>query len=180
MFDIGKGKGKFLKLFWSRRKWRRATGLDFSPEMLKIARKESPAGIEWVQGDIHELPFENAAFDLVISAFVLRSVKRMDSFLSEIYRVLQSEGTVGLLCLTRPRNPLFRLIYVPYLRFYLPLAGRLLSGDKEAYQFLSSSIQEFQDPEVTASMMKQTGFQEVRIHRMTFGVATIVIGIKGK
>lgn len=178
VLDLGIGTGKFLDLFAKAKSWKRMAGLDFSTGMLQEARRHAAPRAQLVSADFQSLPFTAGSFDAVISAFTLRSVKNMPLFLSEIFRVLRSEGKTGLLCLTRPRNLGWKMLYYPYLKFYLPLIGGLFSGNREAYEFLSSSIMSFQDPEKTAAMMKETGFSEVKIHYFSMGMATLLIGRK--
>lgn len=177
ILDIGVGTGKFLKLFLQKKKWDFAAGLDFSEEMLLRARQNIPSA-QLTSADFHSLPFKNNFFDLVISSFTLRSVKDVPLFLSETFRVLRPGGCAGFLCLTRPQSFPAKLLYYPYLKFYLPFVGRFISGHREAYQFLSQSIQKFQDPSRTLQMMEQAGFQSVRKHTFLFEAATLLIGEK--
>lgn len=177
VLDLGVGTGRFLGTFIAGKTFRRAVGLDFSSKMLEKSREELPGNVRFVSGDFHSLPFPDGIFDLVISSFTLRSVKNLSVFFDEIYRVLTPHGKTALLCLTRP-NGLFRFIYYPYLRYYLPLVGKLFSGQEDAYQFLSQSIQTFQDPGSTVSLLRQRGFQSIRVYRLTFGAATLIVAKK--
>lgn len=68
ILDLGIGSGKFLGSFLEVRPWKKAVGLDFSENMLSIARKNLPKEVTLVQGDFHNLPFSASEFDLVISA----------------------------------------------------------------------------------------------------------------
>lgn len=176
--DLGIGTGKFLELFLKEKKWKRAAGLDFSENMLAVARKNLPEGVELVTGDFHQLPFEDSQFDVLISSFTLRSVKNMELFLSEVHRILATRGRVAFLCLTRPKSKLWNILYYPYLNWYLPLIGGLFSGNKGAYEFLSKSIQSFQEPKATAAMMEKLGFKETKIIPFSFGMATLIVGDK--
>lgn len=178
VLDLGTGTGKFLELFLKTKTWKRAVGLDFSEGMLGAARRGLPSGTGFIKGDFQALPFAPASFNTVISAFTLRSVGDMHQFLSEIRRVLTAGGKTGLLCLTRPKNSFFTVLYYPYLKFYLPWVGGMISGNREAYRFLADSILNFQEPDDTAEMMRCAGFQQVRVHRFTFGVATLIVGEK--
>lgn len=178
LLDLGTGTGKFLELALKMKKWDRAVGLDFSQGMLRVAQRELHGGPGFVSGDFHYLPFQEKSFDLIISSFTLRSVKQMPQFLSEVYRLLLPEGRAGFLCLTRPTSFWWNLIYYPYLNLYLPMMGWLLSGNGKAYQFLSKSIQTFQEPEKTAEMMRAAGYREVAIRRFTMGSATLIMGKK--
>lgn len=178
LLDLGTGTGKFLEAFLRKKAWKLAVGLDFSSRMLERAREEVSEKARFVSGDFHALPFQDESFDLIVSSFALRSVKDMQSFCSELYRLLVPGGKVALLCLTRPRKGLFNLLYYPYLNLYLPALGKFLSGHAEAYQFLSQSIQHFQDPTKTVGWLKRVGFESIRIHSFTFGAATLFIAKK--
>lgn len=178
ILDLGVGTGKFLKSFLTVQSWNQAVGLDFSEEMLETSRKTLSPFVDLVQADFHDLPFQKENFDVVISAFTLRSVKDMPRFLSEVHRVLTPNGKAGFLCLTRPRQSWFKLLYYPYLKFYLPFMGGLISGRRDAYEFLSQSIQTFQETETTAEIMRVLGFRDIEIHSFTFGVATLLVGKK--
>lgn len=177
VLDLGVGTGRFLKTFMSGKNFRRAVGVDFSSRMLERSRQDLPANVRFVSADFHHLPFPEAAFDLVISSFTLRSVKNLKLFFDEVYRVLTPHGKAAFLCLTRPQG-LFRIFYYPYIRYYLPLVGKFFSGNPEAYQFLSESIQHFQEPGTTVGLLRQRGFQTIQVHRLTFGAATLIVAKK--
>ncbi len=179
LLDLGVGTGRFLRLFLKAQKWDRAMGVDFSSVMLEKAKKGLPSEVRLVSADFHRLPFQPESFDLIISSFTLRSVKDMPLFLGRVYDLLVERGKAAFLCLTRPNHFLWKLVYYPYLRFYLPFIGALFSGNREAYQFLSQSIQTFQDPTRTIEMMRRAGFSSISAHAFSFGSATLVIGRKG-
>lgn len=178
LLDLGVGTGKFLETFLGRQKWEITAGVDFSREMLRRAREKLSAASNFVQGDIHELPFANSRFDLVISSFTLRSVKDRPHFFKEIYRVLRPHGRAAFLCLTRPTHFLGRLLYAPYLKFYLPLMGSLISSNRAAYQFLSQSIQAFPAPGEIAGELRSGGFEGISISPFTFGISTLMVAGK--
>jgi len=177
LLDLGTGTGKFLEAFLKKKTWQSAVGLDFSSRMLEKAREQLSDSAGFVSGDFHALPFQSESFDLVVSSFALRSVKDMQSFCSEIYRILQPGGKAAFLCLTRPRG-IFKVLYYPYLNFYLPLLGKFLSGHQQAYLFLSQSIQTFQEPTKTVGWLKRVGFESIQIYSYTFGAATLFVAKK--
>ena len=178
ILDLGCGTGKFLECFFREKNWERAVGLDFSSEMLKIAKKKTQNQINWVSSDFHFLPFKNKSFDLVVSAFTLRSVENIEKFLEEISNVIKKGGRVAFLSLTRPKNFLAKLLFYPYLKIYVPVMGWILTGNKRAYQFLSKSIESFQTPEETIAIMERKGFFDSRCKVFAFGAATLIIGRK--
>ena len=178
ILDLGTGSGKFLQCFLGARPWKKTVGLDFSSNMLSLARKNLPANVTLVQGDFHQLPFGDSEFNLIVSAFTLRSVKDMVSFLSQVYKILTPGGKAAFLCLTRPSAWWAKLLFYPYLKIYLPIVGWIFSGRLNAYQFLSESIASFQEPAKTAAEMRDTGFTDIQIHAFTFGAATLIVGRK--
>ena len=103
-------------------------GLDFSERMLERARSKS-SSIEWVQGDVMELPFEDGSFDAATIGFGIRNVSDLEGGLRELARVLRPGGRLAVLEITRPRGllrPFFRL----WFDVLVPLAGRILPGGK--------------------------------------------------
>ncbi|MBI4115439.1 MAG: ubiquinone/menaquinone biosynthesis methyltransferase [Candidatus Omnitrophica bacterium] len=178
ILDLGVGTGKFLEEFLGRKNWDLAVGVDFAWEMLERADEVVGEAPRFIQADIHDLPFGNRSFDLVISSFTLRSVKNIPHFLSEVSRVLKEKGRAGLLCLTRPSSPLMRTLYFPYLKVYLPLLGGFVSHDPKAYQFLSESIQTFPSPQEIAKELKIAGFSQVSIFPFSFGISTLTLAQK--
>src|SRR5256886_13484736 len=114
----------------------RVTGLDFSDPMLERARRKAPE-LEWIRGDLLELPFGAAAFDAATVGFGVRNVDDLQRALSELRRVLRPGGRLGILEITRPQGPL-----APFYRLWfdgvVPLLGKLLPGGS-AYTYLPRS-----------------------------------------
>jgi demethylmenaquinone methyltransferase/2-methoxy-6-polyprenyl-1,4-benzoquinol methylase len=184
ILDLGAGTGKWIRCFLNRRKWDIAAGLDFSAPMLRFARESGSAGVRWICADFTRLPFAPASFDLVISAFTLRSVPDLKSFFDGVHGVLRQNGKAAFLCLTRPAarsgggTGFLELFHFLYLRFYLTLMGRVVSGCGDAYRFLSDTVLHFQGPEETAALMRERGFREVSVYRFSRGIAALIVGRK--
>ena len=119
-------------------------GLDFSARMLERARRKEPA-IEWIQGDLLELPFEDGSFDAATVGFGVRNVADLERGLDELRRVLKPGGRVGILEITRPSGPL-KLFYRLWFDVLIPLAGKILPGGK-AYTYLPASVRRFPGPD---------------------------------
>ncbi len=79
-------------------------GIDVSSEMIKAAKKKFPK-VEFVKGDIENLPFEDEAFDLVVCSFVVVHLKNLDKAFEEIYRVLKPGGTFVLTNINQRKAP---------------------------------------------------------------------------
>ncbi len=151
-------------------------GLDLVPRMLDIGRdKVRKRGLEGrvrlVEGDALELPFDDGSFDVASIAFGIRNIPDRAAALREMARVVVPGGRVLVLELTRPRNGFVRAFYAIYLNGLLPILGRLISGDSQAYRYLADSIMEFPSPEEFSEIMRGAGFEGVRAHPLTFGVA---------
>jgi len=90
----------------------RATGLDFSPELLEIARErgsDAMVEVEWIEGDAQELPFEDASFDRVISTFGHMFAPDHTRTANELLRVCRPGGTIATACWT-PEGALGRMV----------------------------------------------------------------------
>jgi len=140
-------------------------GLDFSGRMLERARRKD-SEIEWIQGDLLELPFEDGSFDAATVGFGVRNVADLEQGLAELRRVLRPAGRVGILEITRPRGPL-RLFYRLWFDVLIPLAGRVLPGGG-AYTYLPASVRRFPGPEDVTGVLERAGFVGVR-HRLLAG-----------
>lgn len=178
ILDLGCGTGKFLECFLQKKSWESATGVDFSVAMLKKARATVSGNVMWLREDFDALPFLESSFDLVISAFTLRSVQRLPEFLGHVHRILTPGGKAAFLDLTRPRNFWIRLFFFPYLRLILPLLGWMFSGNRKAYGFLSGSVRKFQAPEETIRLMKSAGYRDLTSQSFALGAATLITGRK--
>lgn len=180
LLDIGTGTGKFLQCFLERGNFEKVCAIDLCESMLALARKTVPdSKITWLNIDVSDgLPFVPESFDLVTAAFTLRSIRALPSFFSEVRKILNQGGKVAFLELTRPRHVLLKLLYYPYLKFYLPLMGALVSKSPRAYSFLADSILHFDEPEKIQTLLEESGFSNVRIDSYTGGIATLIQAFK--
>jgi len=134
------------------------TGLDFSAQMLTLARAKFPtANIRWVEADAMALPYPDNTFDLITSAFGFRNLTNYAAALAEIHRVLRPGGQIGILEANQP-DGLSGALYTLYFRHILPLIGGLLSGDRAAYKYLPASVARFPRPPRMLQLMQETGF----------------------
>lgn len=106
---MGVGTGKNL-LFYRDNIW--SAGIDFSEGMLSHARPHAEKQkVALLQGDVQQLPFENAVFDAVFTTFVFCSVPDPVLGLREIRRVLKSDGQLLLLEHVLPENRFLAKIF---------------------------------------------------------------------
>ena len=152
-------------------------GLDFSEPMLERARRKEPA-IEWVRGDMLELPFEDESFDAATVGFGVRNVVDLEAGLRELRRVLRAGGRLGILEITHPRGAL-----APFYRLWfdrvVPLLGKVLPGGS-AYTYLPASVRRFPGPEELAARLQACGFSAVRFRRFAGGIVALHVAEAGQ
>ena len=148
-------------------------GLDFSERMLERARRKAP-DLEWIQGDVLALPFEDASFDAAVVGFGVRNVEDLEGALKELRRVLRPGGRLGILEITTPRG-----VLAPFYRLWfdriVPLLGRVLPGG-DAYTYLPASVRRFPGPEELAELLGSCGFEAVRFRLFAGGIVALHVG----
>jgi demethylmenaquinone methyltransferase / 2-methoxy-6-polyprenyl-1,4-benzoquinol methylase len=154
----------------------RVTGLDFSDPMLERARRKGPE-LDWVRGDLLELPFADASFDAATVGFGVRNVESLERALAELRRVLRPGGRLAILEITTPRGPL-RVFYRLWFDRLVPLLGRLLRGGA-AYAYLPASVRRFPGPEELSELMARAGFEGVSFRLLAGGIVALHVGEAG-
>ncbi len=162
---------------------REVLAVDFCEDMLRAGMKSLPDDgrrqrIFPVCGDGEEIPAPDNTFWGCTVAFGVRNLARTQKGLDEMYRVLKPTGKLLILEFSRPTNPVVKPVYNFYLNRILPRIAGLVSGDKEAYDYLASSIAEFYEPGELLAMLEKAGFGETRRLPLTFGIVSIYIGVK--
>jgi demethylmenaquinone methyltransferase/2-methoxy-6-polyprenyl-1,4-benzoquinol methylase len=149
----------------------RVVGLDFSERMLERARRKS-ASIEWVRGDLLQLPFEDASFEAATVGFGVRNVADLVRSLRELRRVLRPGGRLGILEITEPRG-LLRPFYRLWFYGIVPLlVGRVLRGGS-AYSYLPASVRRFPGPDELAALLRDAGFEDVSFRLLAGGIVAL-------
>lgn len=149
---------------------------DFCLPMLEIARgKRVPA---LVQADALQLPFQDGEFDALTVAFGLRNMAAWDEALQEMARVLRPGGVLLVMDFSLPEFRPLRIIYRLYLHKLLPRFAAVITGNKEAYEYLGSSIESFPRGRKMEELMQASGFTEFRARPLCLGVASIYTACK--
>jgi demethylmenaquinone methyltransferase/2-methoxy-6-polyprenyl-1,4-benzoquinol methylase len=162
---------------------RKVLAIDFCEDMLKAGIKTMPddrrkGRITPVCGDGEKIPVLDESCWGITVAFGVRNLSQTQDGLDEMYRVLKKGGKLLILEFSRPGNFLVKPFYNFYLNTILPRLAGLVSGDKEAYEYLASSIAKFYEPEELMEMMQKAGFTKPRRRPLTFGIVSIYIGEK--
>ena len=174
--DVACGSGKLTAVLARRAGQEgRAVGLDFSPQMLEIARHDHP-GIEFLEGDALNLPFDDASFDASTIAFGLRNLSDPVRGLREMLRVVKPEGRAVVLEFVRPPKNLVGTAYRVYLRTLLPAVGGALSGEPAAYRYLSDTVDSYRTPDELREMANAAGWSGVTYKGLAMGTVGILSG----
>lgn len=163
-------------------------GLDFSKEMLEVARRRrskmhSATGLgatprEFIEGDAQQLPFGNNSFDIVTVGYGLRNLTNWETGLLEMQRVAKTGGRVLVLDFGKPPNPVLRTIYYAYLRTIVPVLGLVFCGNASAYAYILESLKHYPAQQGVAESMRRLGMKDVRVVDFLGGIMSINYGLK--
>lgn len=154
----------------------RVVGLDFSAEMLEVAREKSGRNqlyVEFVEGDVLSLPFADGLFDACTVGFGIRNVPDVPRAFAEMRRVCRPGGRVVCLEITQPQLIGFKQFYNLWFDRAVPLLGRVTSGDTDAYSYLPASVRRFADPDTLRGIMAEVGLVNPRYEVLAGGIITL-------
>ena len=144
----------------------------------KISNRKLDKTITLQEGDSENLDFKSGTFDAVTVAFGVRNFEDLQRGLSEMCRVMKPGGHVAILEFSKPKSFPFRQLYNAYFKYALPLMGKIISKNDEAYTYLPESVQSFPEDNTFMEEMKTAGFVQTGQKRLTFGIATMYFGLK--
>ena len=154
-------------------------GVDFSREMLRVAKTRPVPNIEYRLGDATRLEgFSPATFDAATIAYGARNIPDLDALFSEMARVLKPGGVAVCLEIARPENRVFAGFYGLWFDKIVPRVGARISGDARAYSYLPESVKEFVAPDELCDIMERNGLQDVTWRRLAGGIITIHRGTR--
>ncbi|AAP04979.1 bifunctional demethylmenaquinone methyltransferase/2-methoxy-6-polyprenyl-1,4-benzoquinol methylase UbiE [Chlamydia caviae] len=177
LLDLCSGTGKVAYRYIHDYPKSQAILVDFSSNMLAIAKQRYPkAPFTFIEGDIAQLPIDQESHTLAAISYGLRNLPDRKNALNEIHRILKPNGCLGILELTSPsdNHPMY-LAHRLYLKFLVPLIGRLCSKNKQAYHYLAESIKNLPKDDYLEQLFKDAQFQISKKRKFAFGAATIWI-----
>lgn len=182
LLDVACGTGDF-SIAAHRAGVQQVTGIDISANMVAIGQKKVEAlglapYITLQAGDSEQIEFEDGHFDVVTVAFGVRNFEHLEAGLKEMQRVLKKGGKVIILEFSMPEHFPMKQLYRFYFRHILPVLGGWISGNKGAYTYLPESVMKFPQGKKFMDIMKECGFQRARQQKLTFGIASIYVGVK--
>lgn len=183
LLDVAGGTGDVAFRFLKRAKGSSAVVLDMTESMLVAGRQRADAAdmadrLDWVVGDAMALPMPSNSFDVYTISFGIRNVTRVQDALNEAYRVLRPGGRLMVLEFSQLPNPMMQKAYDLYSFNVIPPMGKLVTGDRDSYQYLVESIRKFPDQETFAGMIRTAGFDLVKYRNLSMGIAALHSGWK--
>jgi demethylmenaquinone methyltransferase/2-methoxy-6-polyprenyl-1,4-benzoquinol methylase len=178
ILDVATGTGDFAISLYRNIGPERVVGIDLSQGMLDVARRKVEAcGLQDVillqQGDCLALPFDENSFDAVTVAFGVRNFEHLLQGYEQMHRVLKPGGVLCAVDLSTPRNGVVPWFYDLYTLHIIPWFGAMKSGDKSAYRYLPQSIAAVPQGEEMLAIMREAGFKDCKVKRLTFGTCSI-------
>jgi demethylmenaquinone methyltransferase/2-methoxy-6-polyprenyl-1,4-benzoquinol methylase len=179
--DVGTGTGRLAATLAQAMPGGRVIALDLTLPMLRAGRawlrgRDEAERIRLLAGDALALPFADARFDCVTSAFTVRNLSDLERGFREQVRVVKPGGTVACLELTWPRSLPMKLLFPLFFGGVVPLVGRVVTGDGAAYAYLPASVRAFPTPNSLATIMRQAGLIDVRWRRLGLGAVALHVG----
>ena len=153
-------------------------GLDISEGMLdkarmKAARTPGMSGVTFRQADGLDTGEEASSADAVTVAYGVRNFADIAAGYREMYRILRPGGILAVLELSEPPAGLTRRLYKAYTSTLIPLAGRVISGDSQAYTYLPRSIAAAPQRDDMLALIRDAGFTDAAYRSFTFGACTL-------
>lgn len=183
ILDVATGTGDFAILQALRLRPQSIKAVDISEGMMAIGRdKVQQRGLQNIITFEHEdctaLSYPSHSFDAVTSAFGIRNFQNLEQGLMEMCRVLKPGGMLCVLELTSPVSTPMKQLFGIYSHTVLPLYGRLISKDAQAYDYLNKSIAAFPQGETMIEILHRVGFRKASFRRLTFGICTMYVAWK--
>lgn len=155
-------------------------GLDFCEDMLVLARERNAAKnipAEFIQGDAMALPFEDNHFNGLIISYGLRNVANYEKCLIELMRVVKPGSKIVILDMSYP-TPFIHRISSFHRYSVMPIIGKLLVNDSEAYRYLFNSIYYFMPQKELVQLMEKVGLRKVQYQNLIGGICALHWGTK--
>ena len=179
MLDIATGTGDIAHEGLRQVPGLHAIGGDFTLQMMQAGKRyPERQPIMWTAADTLALPFPDNSFDAVTSGFLMRNVIDVPQAFREQLRVTRPGGHVVVLESSPPKRNLLQPFIKIHLNYVIPTLGRLITGEADAYRYLPSTTQRFQNPDALATTMRDLGFVNVHYKLFMFGTIAIHVGQK--
>jgi ubiquinone/menaquinone biosynthesis methyltransferase len=157
----------------------RVVGVDISPEMTRRAHKAWPFTVDIAVADVLQWDAMSSSADAVVCSFGLKTFDRdqQQRLASTVARLLKPGGVYSFIEISVPSLLPVRAAYMFYLKWIIPLVGRVLLGNPECYRMLGVYTEAFGDAAHFAKCLTSVGLKGTAVS-YCFGCATGVRGMK--
>ena len=133
--------------------------------------------INWIMSQAENMPLSDNLFDFYTISFGLRNTSNISDAISEAYRVLKPGGRFLCLEFSKIQNTNFEKIYKSYSKL-IPTLGKLVVGEKQPYEYLIKSIENFLNQEELIEVMVKNNFKKCSYRNLSGGIVSIHSGWK--
>ena len=155
-------------------------GVDNASMMLDLANKktmETP-NVKFQLEDAENMSFEDNTFDAATVGFGVRNFEDLNQGLREIKRVLKPGKKLIILETAIPSFFIFRFGYFLYTKLIVPVLGKMIAKNQQAYQYLSTSAEHFPHGKEFKLILEKAGFENIKIKYLSLGIVNIYSAIK--
>src|SRR4029078_1231696 len=132
-----------------------------------------PVPVDFVPCDGEAPSFDANSFDIVTVSYGLRNLTDAKAGLAEMFRVAKPGGRLLVLDFGKPENPLWRALYFSYLRYVVPVFGRLFGGDSQPLSYILVSWRNYPAQKGIAAAMQNIGCSDIRVQNLMGGIMSI-------
>tara|TARA_B100001121_G_scaffold290180_1_gene289760 strand:+ start:383 stop:1087 length:705 start_codon:yes stop_codon:yes gene_type:complete len=180
LIDVACGTGDIAKLFLNYvNKSSQITCVDPNKGMIKKAKEKLNGfnNLNWIIASAEKLPVDKNLFDFYTISFGLRNTKDIDKVLREAHRVLKPGGRFLCLEFSKIQNSNLNFIYKNYSKL-IPFIGKLVVGEKQPYEYLVDSIENFVNQKELLDLLEKNNFTNCSYRNLSGGIVSIHSGWK--
>lgn len=183
VLDVATGTADLAIMLAHQNQNTKIVGVDIATGMLEIGQcklqeQHLNDRVSLQRANAMDMPFADGSFGVTMVAFGVRNFQDIGRGIEEIFRVMKDGGTFYALEFSLPSNVVVQGMYKFYFRRILPVIGSMVSKNKEAYTYLPNSILQFPQGDDFLRILRNVGFSGCAQKRLTFGVATLYMGVK--
>ena len=173
IIDIATGTGDIALCFANDNV--QVVGVDNASMMLDLANKKSMglSNIRFQLEDAENMSFDDNTFDVATIGFGVRNFENLEQGLSETKRVLRPGKKLIILETAVPSFFIFRFGYFLYTKLIVPVLGRMIAKNQQAYQYLSTSAEHFPHGKEFKMILEKAGFENIQIKYLSLGIVNI-------
>ena len=180
LIDVACGTGDIAKLFLKNvNQFSKITCVDPNKGMVSKGKEklQNYKNLNWLIASAEKLPVKDNTFDFYTISFGLRNTKNLEKSLAEAYRVLKPGGRFLCLEFSKIQNPGLEFMYKYYSKL-IPSIGKLIVGEKQPYEYLVKSIENFVNQDELLDLMIDQNFEKCTFRNLSGGIVSLHSGWK--